>query len=173
MKYTKWLVMFLLVIVSAFAAESAPVEVKAPVPVKVNYKDAFLKFALDKAEKYSDKAEQTVVKTVDIAMKEAPELAREFLVWRAWKNGLTFLTYLIMPFILGIICFKLVKTAQNAPSESGVEFVSVLCAAIFGIWTILMILVLLIDGLSALMDLIQILVAPRIYIIEQLTNMLK
>lgn len=161
------IVSFLSSPLSSFAADSATKKTKANTVAKPEASDAFMKFLLSKAEKYSDKAESAVSKAVDIAMEEAPALAKEFLAWRAWKHGLYFAAINLL-LISGIfLTYKGVKSIQADEEVAPALIVPGVCLSLFGITFFA------VEGMSNLLSLVQIHVAPRIYLIEQAVNLVK
>jgi len=134
----------------AFAGE--PVESNAK-----SSKDAFLSFVLTKAEKYSGSMEVAVSK----AMDEAPIVAKEFLVWRTWEHGMFLAISWALAFVLVVTGIILAKEESKDTRLGSLALFFCVVIIPFGI------------GVEQLFYLIQIQVAPRIYIIEEISKMIK
>ena len=172
--------------VSLFGAEAAA-ETKIPTR---DYKEAFLELALEKTKKYSDAAEGAVTKAVDVAQKEAPELAEQFLLWRFWHSGsvLGINTLVILIFLViaqvAIRSWRRARDAFVARSSDKtwarqgytlddhvggpVSVVSYVCASITSI-----VLLANMFGNGHLLTMIQIKIAPKIYLAEQLLALVR
>lgn len=129
-----------------------------------------LRFMLDKAKAYTGKTEDAVGWVVDKIQTEAPETIRQFLLWRQWMHGI----YYFLPFTLGVIavaafffCLKRSKWGYAGPDNAYAAWATFAgCVAV--IW-----IIITLTSTHELLSLIQIKVAPRIYLIEQLTQLLK
>ncbi len=161
--------------VTAFGADVPPTT-PAPAPIAAPasaspYRDAFLQFALDKAQKYSGAAEQAVSKAVDAATEEAPKLAAEFLRWRAWYHGL----HMLFPMGLtlagaGLYWWGMRKAKQGGGFDRGSEWGFPI--AIFGgIGLIAILLWAIVDTNKHLYPFIQVITAPRVYMVEQVLHL--
>jgi len=158
----------------ASSAFSAPVYVanaeNAEKP-PVSTKDQFLQFLADKAMTYTDKVEDAIGASIDFAKKEAEPTMREFLVWRAWKHGMIF----AMPFSvflfgisLVVFCWKganLNPDKYNFNVRGGLVWLGFALAFIFGLIACI--------NLDDLFSFIQIQVAPRIYLIEEVSKLIR
>lgn len=181
MKTSKILTPILTLILSAllFAAPALAVEstekTAAAPAAKTDYTDAFLSLALDKAKLYSGKAEDAIGKGVDIAMEEAKPTAMEFLRWRAWSHGIKAL----FPPVL-LVLFVALQLWQWPRFEFGYHedlikgtvlnvVASIVAWVGIGVCSIMTIVV----SFPNLMDFIQLWVAPRIYVIEQVIGLMK
>lgn len=134
----------------------------------------FLRFALTKAEKYSGKIEDAVGSGVDLAMKEAPETARQFLTWHFYMHLIKGLT----PLVLGVASLVFFTLGIKWADWNGLGFWcwSAIIGAIFSFICLLAFLCSppnVISGLDHLMACVQIHVAPRIYLIEQVSQLFK
>ena len=136
---------------------------------KVSTSDQFLSFVLSKAEKYSEKGEEAIGKAVDLVMEESKPLAREFIVWRAWKHGMSFVIPLSFAFIAGVsLTYCLYRSkADGFTSDMHITFtvISGFCTFFGGLFTMM--------NVNELFNFIQVIVAPRVYIIEQAINLIK
>lgn len=169
----------------ADAAKSTPAQAQAalnpppalPDTTDWSAKDAFLHFVLSKAELYSGKVEDAVGKAVDVAGREAPKLVKEYLDWKLWEYGLDVAMWAVCVG-LGVwaarFCYRKMLNASGDAKEG---------------WTIGMVaslVVTILGGLVSfigpegsrgifgdLLSFIQILVAPRIYVIEQVLHAIK
>ncbi len=155
---------------------SVPVQPTTTTPKLIETRDAFLAFAFEKAKTYSEKAELAVSKAVDVVSSEAPEMLKEFLRWRACMHGLKGLAPIVLMglsfwmysyswprFKLNIFWEKIVKGEVHNVIFGWVGLVGIFAGFI----------TMCVVGLHHFMSFVQILVAPRIYIIEQVTNMFK
>ncbi len=161
-----------------FAAE--PEKAATPPPVappaaKASYSDAFLGFALEKAKLYSGTIEETIGKGVDLAAKELPETMRQFLVWRAWSHGIkAFVPPIFLALFIALQLWqwprfefyyreRLVKGTELNVIASIVAWVGIVASGITSITV----------SAPNLMALVQLWVAPRIYVIEQVISFAK
>ncbi len=116
---------------------------------------------LEKAQKYSGKTEDVLGKAIDSAAKEAPEVVHEYLIWNFIQDGL----YFVIPFLVGSLLFGISfflykkKIGEELYSFfvvfGGASFFASLIAFCFNIG-----------------EMVQIVVAPRIYILTQILNIL-
>jgi hypothetical protein len=150
----------------------SPVESKVEM-VKRDYKDAFLSFALEKAEKYSGAAEIAVNKAVDAATEEAPQLAKEFIIWRAWMHGIKAL------FPMALLAISIVLFLKQFPrwtlgygdSLSAGTPLNVIGSVVGGIGCLVGFAITCLSGLGHFLNFVQILVAPRVYVVEQVMTL--
>lgn len=154
-------------------------------PVKPKPSEEFMSFIVEKAKLYTEKGEMAISKSVDFAMKEAAPTADQFIKWRIISHiidalpSLMFFTVSFSSIVL--FNFILKKPLWNSegsndhPTKFGIVlFISCifLFISFFGVF---------INspsprGTSAIQDLklaTQAAVAPRIYIIEQVTEFIK
>lgn len=164
------------------AASPAPQAAPATV-AKVDYKDAFLGFVLEKAQKYSGTVEDTIGKAVDVAKTEAPVLAHEYLVWQAWYHA----TYIVLPLVLFTVFFwtflkqwpkwtvKITSGGYYKDDDWSLSKGSIgnVAATIIGGIISLISFIAFFANLDHLLSFIQILVAPRVYILEQVIHLVK
>lgn len=158
-----------------YAADAAPnpeTTAKPAETVKRDYKDAFLAFALEKAEKYSGTAEQVVSKAVDTATKEAPLLAREFIIWRAWMHAIKG----VFPIVLFTVFLTLFCKQWGKWQDDGYGNLkkgttgNVIATVVGGIGSG-------VTGVASvicadhILSFVQVLVAPRVYMVEQVLNL--
>lgn len=132
----------------------------------------FLKFALAKADKYTGAVENAVASGVDTALKEAPELAKEFLAWRFYRACARFGIGAVFFSALAIAIPVLVRFGSRAGYGQQEKYfipAFIMAFALFlggGLW-------FLDSGLQNIEDAIQIKVAPRVYLIDQAIKMVK
>lgn len=156
------LIILLLVPVASFAAEQ---------PEKAPIMNAFEAFILEKAKQYTGKAEEAIEKAVEIAEEEAPQVVREFLIWRAWFHG-TNLFFGSVFFVVFLFYFswsfkniepsrysRWNKTETHMVISSAGLFFSSIGALTF--WT------------TNIFPFIQVIVAPRVYILEEVMKVLQ
>lgn len=121
--------------------------------------DTLLATILEKAKTYGEKGEIALGKAVDTVSAEAPIVVKEFLVWRAWKAGLTAVG-LLFPTLLGLWFAAFCKKRWS--DDEGWEIGTIITYIVTGVYGLISFFV--IGG--HVMDIIQIAVAPRIYLIE-------
>lgn len=151
---------------SAFAANAEKTERPT-----VSTKDQFLQFLADKAMTYTDKVEDAIGASIDFAKKEAEPTMREFLVWRAWKHGMTFgipFTMLFVGTILFSLNFKkgIKNLNETNPNINGIGFILLGIISVIG-------LLISAANLDHLFSFVQIQVAPRIYLIEEVSKLIR
>lgn len=160
-RYIITLVAFALLGVIASAEEAKSTE-----PVKQAVSDEFMRFALDKAKQYTGTAEQVVGKTVDLVQKEAPETVEQFLKWRFFQH----MAYFLIPVSATILCTAAFLFCWWAKIKWDDNWgIGIPIFGAFGFFAIMFSLCEIGDLLKA----IQIYVAPRIYLIEELGKLLK
>lgn len=155
--------------IGAFA-EDSPAETQKPEvkqEVKIPVKERALAFILEKAETYSGKIETAVGKAVDYAYTEVPLIIQEFLRWRMARS----ITYVV---IYGVLTFLVIRFpikwkwfTEDLADETGGASVA---GAVFSCIGSLIFFCLTI---SHFLTVIQIWIAPRVYLIEQVTNLIK
>lgn len=159
------------------AADTPPAAPVAPAVAKTeSYRDAFLSFALEKAKTYSGALEGAASKAIDVAKAEAPELAREWLRWKAWEHAL----YEVIPLMLlgAFVALFLYNWSRfqmggyrNGELVKGAFYHVVL--SWFGVLGSAATAIALLVNLPHLFTLIQIWTAPRVYMIEQVIDLAK
>ncbi len=133
-----------------------------------NYKDAFLALALEKAKSYSGTIENTISKAVDAVQVEAPLIVGEFLRWHLWKAGVSFGVNLFILSLVLVLFYKITKW-WNETADSDAQFGLVVLFLI----SIIPLVITSINLFNYSLEFIQILVAPRIYLIEQVMVLVK
>lgn len=154
------------------AAESTPevvAQTKEVAPTKLKVAtDDFLIYAMDRAKSYTGKLEDGVAMAVDTVREQSPLVVAEFLRWRAWKHGICgFVAPAILLLWLPFIIWGL---STGSDHHNTVRFF------LGGVAGCFYALVLLMTGplwASNIMSFIQIQVAPRIYLIEQVAALVK
>ena len=151
----------------AVTAPAAAPQKSSP-PSLSQTRDAFLAFALDKAKGYTDKAEIAVSKAVDVVSQEAPLAAAEFLRWRAWMHAIKGLTPLLLG-IIGIVvfCWQWGKWKAHGDYLTSGTMGNVVATTAGGIVSLISGVVFLAAGAGHVLSFVQISVAPRVYMIEQ------
>lgn len=167
----------LLLIASLFAtslfAETTPV-VSAPVevsqPAKVNdAKDAFMTFLLTKIDKYSTKMEDTMGNAITLAEKEAKPLMEEFIRWRIISHGFKFFaTFFVWCISLFYLRRNIRIAGDNINTYSREWRGSTGVYAGVNIVVSFALAIITLCNIPNLLDFIQAIVAPRIYIMDQL-----
>lgn len=167
----------LLLIASLFAtslfAETTPV-VSVPVevsqPAKVNdTRDAFMTFLLAKMDKYSTAMEDTMGNAIILAEKEAKPLMEEFIRWRIISNGFWFFA----PFFTCCISLFYLRrniriAGDNINKYTGEWTGSTGAYAAINIFVSFTLVLITSINIQHLLNFIQAIVAPRIYIMDQL-----
>ncbi len=173
MKAIKQLIVVIMIAIAfpAFAADE-PAKTETKIEAKTDYKDAFLQLALEKSKLYSGKMEDAIGQGVEMAKKEVPELAKEWITWRFYYhliNACVPLVCLIMVMGWIVYWYKVNVKARWDDEPSHAIFI---VSAIFGsaIFIGLSISIFSEDHLSKL---IQIKVAPRIYMIEEVSKLIR
>ena len=146
---------------------------------KVNYQEAFLKLALQKAEKYSEKGEILAEKTVDLIMKESGPMVEEYIKWKIFDH-ITDAIPSIVSLIIGmsmvgaLYCSSKWQVGiENGRFDSVLAIFAMIFCLLFGI---LGTFASTHDGTSAVKDIklaVQASITPRIYIMEQVITVLK
>jgi len=167
-------ILFMSSIIAAFGQQPEPNNFNQPVQqtvwVKNNYQDAFLSFTLEKVKKYSEVGEQAIEKAIDSASKEAPILCEEYLRWNFWKNILKFLAPMCGFFIFGgIYIFIGQKINWNLDDHHFFGGIAVIISAIVSCFFFLITLF----SFDCLLTAIQIHIAPRVFLLEQVMNLVK
>ena len=155
MKITHMLALGILGSVSLFGAEEKK---------KETVQDQFLGLVVEKAKKYSDAAENGIGKAVDLVKAEAPELLQEFMRWRMFKHA--FATLMLIPLAISMYYGWRFAFKFNDDSAG-------FGTLIMGCYSMGSCVVLVFWMLPNMMGFFQILIAPRIYIIEQAAALLK
>lgn len=165
----------------ALPARAADTPPPAQPAAKIDYKDAFLAFALDKAKTYSGALETTVSKAVDTATTEAPKVAEEYVRWRIWYHAL----HCAVPLILILGAAVIVLCLRRFPFDDCFETLGGTIRSFVGVGGLLFCLFaffsLLVDDppgarsreRAHLYSLVQVVSAPRIYVIEQVIDLAK
>lgn len=154
----------------------APVapETTQTTPAKPSVQDEFLRFVLTKAESYSGKVEDAVGKAIDVAQVEAPETVRQFLVWRAWKHAVNAVAPLLFFGLgAGVIWFLRrgwIKAEKQGDDYTGWVMGTVMSSVATFVAGVPMVATVLIPNL---LSFIQIQVAPRIYLLEEVAKLIK
>ncbi len=175
---SRYILLIALLGVPAFAAEPATAPV-APTPaaavpkVEINYKDAFLQFALEKAQKYSGAVEGAVSKAVDAATDEAPIVAHEYLHWKLWYHAMNaFAPMIALLACVGTFVWQWTKFDTNAYGHlTRGSPLNIVATILGGMGTVVFALMTCVWAIPNLMSFIQILVAPRVYVIEQVLHL--
>lgn len=168
----KSLLLTLLVALSAplCLADPAPQPAASPAPQAATnpdaIKDEFLRFVLTKAENYSGKIEDAVGQAVDVATKEAPETVRQYLVFSAWREGI----YFFGPLAAFLFCFAACLVSYYKADWNDVAPANIFC--VIGGFSGFILFIVVLGNMPHLLTLIEIKVAPRIYIIEQVSQLL-
>jgi hypothetical protein len=149
-----------------------PAKAEPAAPAKTDYKDAFLQLALEKTKLYSGKIEGTVEKAVDITMKEAPEVAKEYLRWKFWENIVRATAIFMASIILTLACVMFVKKGMETRNESA-EGPLIAVGVIAGVIDVFVLAALFFEALPSALAAVEIAIAPRVYLIEQLGHLLK
>lgn len=148
--------------------KTEPVKTVEPATVTTKASDELLRFILDKAKLYSGKVEDTLGKGIDLAEKEAPETVRQYLVWGMWKNALMFAFPLVSFVVFSILCVIGMNKSKGKWQNPGIVNI---CTIVCGFLAVIFFSFTLIN-IDCLFNIVQIHLAPRIYILEQLRDLL-
>jgi hypothetical protein len=129
-------------------------------------KDEFLRFALEKARQYTGAAENAVSSAVDMAQREAPELAKEWIRWRTWYHALCFAPGLLG---LGVSLWFVRLFFKKGGFEDFDSFPIGMTALILSMLS----LMTMVAWGPHILKFVLVTVAPRIYIAEQLIEIIK
>lgn len=149
--------------------ESVPQTQAAPPVVQAQpTKEQFLSLVLSKATTYSGNIENAVGKAVDATEKEAPVLAKQFLVWHFVQNLLQFSFALVL--LVASIIFAAWVGRKNVQCRWESEpmvlgFVLSLCACLAAIIGICI-------NATCLFVCAEIYFAPHLYLLEQAAALL-
>ncbi len=134
-----------------------------------------LDFIVNRAKAYSGKIEDGVSKAVDYGMKELPVVITEFLRWRFWMHLMHALSSVVFGLIgVTLICLG-VKRGNWSDSSPPAWLIGVIAG---GIMTVIATIGFFAgppngpSGLDHIMSCIQIAIAPRIYLIEQVSHLM-
>lgn len=158
----------------ASTTPSAPVAVPAEVAPEgvLSSKDALLHFILTKADKYSGKIEDGIGKAVDEIERETPGLVKEWLRWRFIENAFYFIEPILVAIILGLValfCLSRWKAALKARTDPDGWIMGTILPAIFSVIMVAGGVCINMDNLLAC---VQIVIAPRIYVIEHVLKLM-
>ena len=109
------------------------------------------------------KANGVVSKAIDLAQQQGPELIREFLVWNAWKYGILCFTGLASL----IVCWFVIRRIQKMDDRDRYNIVwePIVAVTAFIAGTVLV--------LNNFLTFVQVLVAPRIFLLDYVTSLIK
>lgn len=121
-------------------------------------------------------SKDAVRKSVDFVSEQAPDVVREFCVWRFWESVIMAGFYIGLAVVLFFLFRYLSKKAAEAVKKcdsydaGGFEFLTVLLLALS---IIVPCLFLGVGGLSNVKNAVQVKVAPKVYIIEYVVDLAK
>jgi hypothetical protein len=160
MKTTLQSVLVMLLIASfGFAAEAKTTK-------NVDTKDALMSFVLEKANTYSDKTEVAIGKAFDFAVAEIPLVMKEFLMWRTVQHCFTFFIFSV---VSTLIYFYFIRKCFGEQWRDDSDEVSM----VGGVVGTIAIFFMIGAAICEFLNMMQILIAPRIYLIEQGSALLK
>jgi hypothetical protein len=148
-----------------FASETKPVE--ASKDASPNYEQFFFQ----KLEKYTEKGEQTLDKAVDTLEKEVPLVVNEYLTWKFWESATNLIILGLSVIVYLGICFFLFKNKNfeffgDDPLGFGGTMFLMICGA-------LLLVVIPIVGIKNAKDCLQLSIAPKVYLIERASELIK
>ena len=129
----------------------------------MNYTNQILKYLPDP---YTMK--ENLGAAVDNLQEQAPLLAKEIINWRIWTMGMGSASTLLLCIILAILsvwCAKLYKKKNDICCEDGYQVLAVLSGA----GSIISVL----SSIAFFIFAMQPVIAPRMYIITYITNLIK
>lgn len=145
-------------------------ETPADTKITVDHKDRFLTFIYDKAVAYTEKGEAAFEKAIDLAATEAPLLMEEFLRWRFWYHALHGSLLIAGTLVWVGFAMWLYRRASATHWSDGdwsTSFgVVVVCGIMFGPLPYMRM------G-HHIFDALQVAIAPRVYLLEQVIQLVK
>lgn len=132
--------------------------------------DRTLQMITDRMDKYMDKTEFAIGKVVDIAIEETPKVIHEYLTWKVYVS----VFYCIMPILfLSSTVYATKKSWIKANFSdlywnryATIGLIGLISSIVSAIWVI-------IAWIDYVPTIIQIWIAPRVYLIDQLGNFIK
>lgn len=150
---------------SLFASETKPVE--APKNASPNYEQFFF----NKLEKYTEKGEQTLDKAVDTLEKEVPLVVGEYLQWKFWESAANLIILALFAIIYaGVLFFVIRRKNFEWFGDDPISFFGTVVSIVGGV--ILLITIPLV-GIENAKTCLQISIAPKVYLIERASEILK
>lgn len=157
MKTLKAFVMSLAIAASAFAADAAP----------KNKEENLKEFVLEKAKAYTEKAEMGVNGFVSFVEKEAPVVASEFLQFRFFKHSFAAgSATALMAVLTTLLAYMLLNEKVKEALDGGNYFVAFICFV--GV-----VLIFSLTAYENIVSAVQIKIAPRVYLLENLAKLVK
>jgi hypothetical protein len=101
----------------------------------------------------------TLQESKDFVMEQAPLVIQELLTWKAWEHGMTAVVLFAMIIVPVLLCKALWRVTaeefdKEMPRAGGGIILGLMASTLFGF------------GVANLFWLVQVLVAPRVYLIE-------
>lgn len=127
-----------------------------------DYKEEALSLIIDKARQYSEAGEMAVGKAIDLAQQEAPEVIKEYLTWKFIEAAWIPACMLFVAACLAGVFFYCFKQEYKYDGHH----ISMVFSVTFGIMA-------LIVFACNIMKPVQIAVAPRVYLMDQVISVLK
>lgn len=130
---------------------------------------------LEKAQKYTGKVEDALGVALDKVQEEAPATVSQYLWWHACYNAFVVLS-LSAATVYGVRTVGPAVAAADKADDDGDlgPFVSSLTKAVLsGLIGVIGIAGMFISGIGALLNVIQIIVAPRIFLLERISELVK
>jgi len=169
MKTIKTILIAFVCYFSVLAVPAFATNVEAATTKSLNpNKDDVIAFIVGRAERYADKAEEVAGKAVDFAKKEVPQVINEYLRWKMVDHIFSIaypMFFLIVSFTTICLFYKKADT-DNPNFHLAVTIAGCVGTLIFSIHTLL----------SLFYDLpviLQIWLAPRVYLLERINDFIR
>ncbi len=154
------------------AAQAAPVTSQATELAKTG--NDLLRFMADRAKAYTGRLEDGVNKAIDVVQEQSPIIVAEFLRWRFWMHAIKAATPIVFG-LMGIIMFAVGIRRANWDGMSPWCFVTIggglaVFVGVIGFFagagheSV--------SGLDHLMSCVQIKIAPRVYLLDQVSHLM-
>lgn len=164
--------MKLLTIIIAFLACSLFASETKPVEESKNASPNYEQFFFEKLEKYTEKGEQTLDIAVDTLEKEVPLVVNEYLNWKFWESAANIIMILLGLAVYFFVVWFLIKKTNFKMFEvrSSLDFFGTVGNIIIG--TLLLVLTPIVVYKNT-KTCLQISIAPKVYLIERASEILK
>ena len=124
--------------------------------------------------KIADFATNGISKGVDVLLKQAPEIAAQFLKFKLFVHGFTALLLIILTIIIMIFGFITVKALYKVKSEyDDVNIASKILGGIIAVGSFFSIGYFLTGAYTNFIQYMYIILAPKVYLIEFFSKLIK
>ena len=124
--------------------------------------------------KLADFATNGVVKGVELILKQAPEIASQFLKFKLFETGFTSLLLVVVAIIIGIIGYTISKRLISYVSEySDVQWLAKLVGTGVAVTSLIGISYIVTNAYTYFIQFMYIELAPKVYLIEFFSKLVK